>query len=88
MELRSRIRLSLVAGVTALAARAGTVAAAGTTATPHRLDQARLRTAMDAVHRAGVPGVFGEVRDAGRTWRGASGVADLATGRPPCCLAA
>uniref|UniRef100_A0AAU2K1K9 Beta-lactamase family protein n=1 Tax=Streptomyces sp. NBC_00049 TaxID=2903617 RepID=A0AAU2K1K9_9ACTN len=37
---------------------------------------------MDAVHRAGIPGVYAEVRDAGRTWRGASGVADLATGRP------
>ncbi|MFD6972008.1 serine hydrolase domain-containing protein [Streptomyces sp. NPDC059949] len=37
---------------------------------------------MDAVHRAGVPGVYGEVREAGRTWRGASGVADVTTGRP------
>ncbi|MDT9682435.1 serine hydrolase domain-containing protein [Streptomyces sp. TRM76323] len=38
--------------------------------------------ALDGVHRAGIPGVFAEVRDADRTWRGASGVADLATGRP------
>ncbi|MFF2304244.1 serine hydrolase domain-containing protein [Streptomyces sp. NPDC058128] len=86
MKLRSKIRLSLIAGVTALAACVGTVAAAGPAphpaAAPSRLDPARLRTAMDAVHRAGVPGVFGEVRDAGRTWRGASGVADLDTGRP------
>ncbi|WP_418961603.1 serine hydrolase domain-containing protein [Streptomyces tritici] len=37
---------------------------------------------MDAVHRAGMPGVFGEVRDRGQVWRGASGVADLGTGRP------
>ncbi|MEU5049305.1 serine hydrolase domain-containing protein [Streptomyces sp. NPDC021096] len=37
---------------------------------------------MDGVHRAGVPGVYAEVRDAGRTWRGASGVADVTTGRP------
>ncbi|MCX4545834.1 serine hydrolase domain-containing protein [Streptomyces sp. NBC_01565] len=29
-----------------------------------------------------MPGVYAEVRDAGRTWRGASGVADLGTGRP------
>ncbi|MEV5968592.1 serine hydrolase domain-containing protein [Streptomyces sp. NPDC051921] len=29
-----------------------------------------------------MPGVFAEVRDSGRTWRGASGVADLDTGRP------
>ncbi|MCP9985822.1 beta-lactamase family protein [Streptomyces sudanensis] len=37
---------------------------------------------MDGVHRAGIPGVYGEVSDAGRTWRGASGVADVGTGRP------
>ncbi|MGW0751382.1 serine hydrolase domain-containing protein [Streptomyces sp. NPDC002587] len=37
---------------------------------------------MDGVHRAGVPGLYAEVRDAGRTWSGASGVADLRTGRP------
>ncbi|MFD7630318.1 serine hydrolase domain-containing protein [Streptomyces sp. NPDC059851] len=29
-----------------------------------------------------MPGVFAEVRDSGRTWRGASGVADVTTGRP------
>ncbi|MFE1895607.1 serine hydrolase domain-containing protein [Streptomyces yangpuensis] len=40
---------------------------------------------MDGVRQAGVPGLYAEVRDtggAGRTWRGASGVADLGTGRP------
>ncbi|MEU1313433.1 serine hydrolase domain-containing protein [Streptomyces cinnamoneus] len=37
---------------------------------------------MEGVHRAGVPGVYAEVRDAGRTWRGAAGVADVKTGRP------
>jgi D-alanyl-D-alanine carboxypeptidase len=37
---------------------------------------------VDGVHRAGVPGVYAEVRDDGRTWRGASGVADVSTGRP------
>ncbi|MFE2011511.1 serine hydrolase domain-containing protein [Streptomyces sp. NPDC059491] len=37
---------------------------------------------MDDVRRAGVPGVFGEVRDGGQVWRGASGVADVETGRP------
>ncbi|QES06493.1 class A beta-lactamase-related serine hydrolase [Streptomyces venezuelae] len=91
MKLRSKIRLALVTGVAALTACAGTVAAAPAPHPPQagparqdpaRLDPARLRDAMDDVHRAGVPGVFGEVRDQGRTWRGASGVADLATGRP------
>ncbi|MBT2467415.1 beta-lactamase family protein [Streptomyces sp. ISL-66] len=43
---------------------------------------AELKSALDGVHRAGVPGVYAEVRDAGRTWRGASGVADVKTGRP------
>ncbi|MBT2482400.1 serine hydrolase [Streptomyces sp. ISL-94] len=37
---------------------------------------------MDGVHRAGMPGVYAEVRDGDRTWRGASGVADVTTGRP------
>ncbi|MEU7104745.1 serine hydrolase domain-containing protein [Streptomyces sp. NPDC046215] len=37
---------------------------------------------MEGVHRAGVPGVFVEVRDAGRTWRGSPGVADVKAGRP------
>ncbi|MFC9245936.1 serine hydrolase domain-containing protein [Streptomyces sp. NPDC057136] len=37
---------------------------------------------MDGVHRAGMPGVYAEVRDAGQVWRGASGVADVRTGRP------
>ncbi|MFI7118166.1 serine hydrolase domain-containing protein [Amycolatopsis sp. NPDC049868] len=41
-----------------------------------------LRSALDGVHRAGVPGVFAEVRAGERFWRGAAGVADLETGRP------
>jgi len=41
-----------------------------------------LRSALDDVHRAGVPGVFAEVRVGERVWRGAAGVADLETGRP------
>ncbi|MGW4701623.1 serine hydrolase domain-containing protein [Streptomyces sp. NPDC004285] len=46
------------------------------------LDPADLQSALDDVHHAGVPGVFAEVRDGHRTWRGASGVADVTTGRP------
>ncbi|MGA5133647.1 serine hydrolase domain-containing protein [Streptomyces olivoreticuli] len=46
------------------------------------LDPVELKSAMDGVHRAGIPGVYAEVRDTGRTWRGASGVADVRTGRP------
>lgn len=41
-----------------------------------------LRSALDAVHRAGMPGVAVEVCDGDTSWRGAAGVADLETGRP------
>ncbi|WP_234382199.1 serine hydrolase domain-containing protein [Streptomyces sp. XY332] len=80
MTIRSKIRLVLCASVATLTVCAGTA-----TAAPHataRLDPSGLKSAMDDVHRAGVPGVYGEVRAAGRTWRGASGVADTTTGRP------
>ncbi|MFC9977524.1 serine hydrolase domain-containing protein [Spirillospora sp. NPDC127200] len=46
------------------------------------LDPAKLDAAIDNVHRAGMPGLFAEVCDGDRVWRGAAGVADLATGRP------
>ncbi|PKV80349.1 serine hydrolase domain-containing protein [Nocardia fluminea] len=46
------------------------------------LDPDELQAALDAVHRAGVPGVFAEAREGAQIWRGAAGVADLATGRP------
>ena len=37
---------------------------------------------MENVHQAGMPGLFAEVRDGDQVWRGAAGVADVATGRP------
>ncbi|MEU9144924.1 serine hydrolase domain-containing protein [Streptomyces sp. NPDC048349] len=92
-----KIRLVLGASAAALAMGVGTVGAApaphGTRPVPSagaspsafgpgKLDPAGLKSALDGVHRAGIPGVYAEVRDAGRTWRGASGVADLGTGRP------
>jgi D-alanyl-D-alanine carboxypeptidase len=40
-----------------------------------------LDAAVDEIHRAGMPGVFAEVRAGADTWRGAAGLADLATGR-------
>jgi D-alanyl-D-alanine carboxypeptidase len=49
---------------------------------PTIIDPAALQSALDAVHRAGVPGVFADVRDGDQVWRGASGVADVDTGRP------
>ncbi|MFB7588009.1 serine hydrolase domain-containing protein [Streptomyces sp. NPDC056169] len=81
-----KLRTVLCGTVAALVACAGTVAAVppppGTASPSAGLDRAALRSALDGVHRAGVPGVFAEVRDSGRTWRGASGVADVGTGRP------
>ena len=46
------------------------------------LDAAELNAAIENVHRAGMPGAFGEVRDGGQVWRGVAGVADISTGRP------
>ncbi|MCP2319396.1 D-alanyl-D-alanine carboxypeptidase [Nocardia amikacinitolerans] len=45
-------------------------------------DPEKLQTALQNVHRAGIPGVFAEVRDGNQIWRGAAGVADVDTGRP------
>ncbi|MBT2407538.1 beta-lactamase family protein [Streptomyces sp. ISL-87] len=86
----------LCASVAALSVCASTVAAApahngepslsasstGQSTRRTGFDPAELQSAVDGVHRAGIPGVYAEVRDAGRTWRGASGVADVTTGRP------
>ncbi|MFE7120381.1 serine hydrolase domain-containing protein [Streptomyces sp. NPDC057654] len=46
------------------------------------LDRAALDAALENVHRAGMPGLFAEVRDGDQVWRGAAGVAEVATGRP------
>ena len=43
---------------------------------------AALTAAMQDVHRAGIPGLFAEVRGGGETVRGAAGVADVSTGHP------
>jgi D-alanyl-D-alanine carboxypeptidase len=76
---------TLVAGVGVVAVLAPDVTgirSAGSTIPPTGLDPAKLQSALDDVHRAGVPGVYAEVRDADQVWRGASGVADVSTGRP------
>ncbi|WP_369148988.1 serine hydrolase domain-containing protein [Streptomyces sp. R44] len=75
-----KIRMALCGGMAALTLGAGSLAAAPPQDTSG--EGAGLRTALKGVHEAGVPGVFAEVRDSGRVWRGASGVADVATGRP------
>lgn len=88
-----KLRLIAGAGVTALSLSTAVPAAAGAartagaeetrgTTSSTRLDPPALSSALDGVHRAGMPGVYAEVRAAGQSWRGASGVADLATGHP------
>jgi D-alanyl-D-alanine carboxypeptidase len=51
------------------------------TAAKELADAANLDIAMDNVHRAGMPGLFAEVRDGDQVWRGAAGIADITTGR-------
>ncbi|MFK3980017.1 serine hydrolase domain-containing protein [Micromonospora sp. NPDC050397] len=46
------------------------------------LPVAALDAALGGITGAGMVGVFAEVRDGRATWRGASGVADITTGRP------
>ncbi|MGW4235755.1 serine hydrolase domain-containing protein [Streptomyces sp. NPDC004749] len=46
------------------------------------LDPKALRTTLDAVTAAGMYGTYSSVRDGGRSWTGASGLADVDTGRP------
>lgn len=41
-----------------------------------------LQQALDAVHAAGMPGAFAEVREGRRAWTPTTGVADIATGAP------
>ncbi|MEV4285763.1 serine hydrolase domain-containing protein [Nonomuraea bangladeshensis] len=88
-----KMQLMAWAGAAVLGVGAGTVTAVpasgqtavvptGATGSAAGVDPARLKSALDDVHRAGMPGLFAEVRADGQVWRGASGVADLKTGRP------
>ncbi|MGP4099574.1 serine hydrolase domain-containing protein [Nonomuraea sp. KM90] len=71
-----RAVLALAAGLL-IAAVPAQAAAAGTD-----LDGQVLRQSLDAVHEAGMYGIYSQVRDGAQSWRGASGVADVDTGRP------
>ncbi|MCK2220150.1 beta-lactamase family protein [Actinomadura sp. ATCC 31491] len=70
----------------AAATAMGALLAAGALAAPAEaaggLDRQALRRTLEAVHDAGMFGMYSEVRDGSRTWRGAAGVADVDTGRP------
>ncbi|MFF8594621.1 serine hydrolase domain-containing protein [Streptomyces sp. NPDC015220] len=71
--------LLLTAAAPVASAGTATAAPAASTAAP---DPAALRTALRAVTDAGMYGVYSSVRDGARSWSGASGVADVDTGRP------
>ncbi|TYC13378.1 beta-lactamase family protein [Actinomadura syzygii] len=45
-------------------------------------DPAKLRATLDATRDAGMYGLFSAAQDGGTVWNGASGVADVRTGRP------
>ncbi|MDH6134420.1 D-alanyl-D-alanine carboxypeptidase [Kitasatospora sp. MAA4] len=65
----------------ALLPLAGPASAAPTTANAPA-DRAALQQALGQLVADGIPGVTAEVRDGAGTWRGTSGVADLADGQP------
>ncbi|MDX3581236.1 MULTISPECIES: serine hydrolase domain-containing protein [Streptomyces] len=48
---------------------------------PTGLDRAELRDTLDAIHEAGMYGTYSSVRDGRERWTGASGLADVDTGR-------
>ncbi|MFI6160247.1 serine hydrolase domain-containing protein [Micromonospora haikouensis] len=84
----------LLAAAPATAAPAGTTTPGGTAAadgsgpatgpgaTAGRLPADALDAGIGAITDAGMVGVFAEARDGRDRWRGASGIADLDTGRP------
>ena len=65
-----------------MTAKLNLFAAAPSLMAANPLDPLDLKTALDKVHRAGMPGVIAEVCDGDQAWRGAAGVADVSTGRP------
>ncbi|MET8689157.1 serine hydrolase domain-containing protein [Streptomyces sp. NPDC004732] len=93
---RRRARLAAVASAALISLAAGALpagaAASPTASAPgfvtvadspaSRLDPKALRAALDAFHEAGMYGAYSSVRDGSQRWRGASGVADVDTGRP------
>ncbi|MFE9727077.1 serine hydrolase domain-containing protein [Streptomyces sp. NPDC005794] len=76
--------LSLVVGALPAGAAAPLSPSATTSAvsTTSDLDRNALRASLDAFHQAGMYGAYSAVRDGSEQWRGATGVADIETGRP------
>jgi D-alanyl-D-alanine carboxypeptidase len=76
--------VGIILGATLLTATAVPTASAGTenASTTESLDRAALRTTLGAVHEAGMYGSYSSVREGSERWTGASGLADVDTGRP------
>ncbi|MGW2039416.1 serine hydrolase domain-containing protein [Streptomyces virginiae] len=77
------VAAALLAGLAPAAGAAGPEAPAARAPSAGRhLDRAALQAGLDAVRDAGVYGVFSAARDGRERFDGASGTADLTTGRP------
>jgi D-alanyl-D-alanine carboxypeptidase len=63
-------------------ASASSAASASSVSSASSLDPKALAASLRAVHDAGMYGIYSSVRDGDRRWAGASGVADVDTGRP------
>ncbi|MGW0392767.1 serine hydrolase domain-containing protein [Streptomyces sp. NPDC003042] len=85
-DRRGRLRGAAAAATVVLALLAAAApAASAVTATqtaPPRLDREALAQRLDAVHEAGMYGAYSSVRDGRDRWSGATGFADVDTGRP------
>ncbi|MFH8593990.1 serine hydrolase domain-containing protein [Streptomyces rimosus] len=94
---RRRVRLAATASAVLLAllAPALPASAAGTPAPPAPpaaaaaaqpahpgLDRKALDRTLQDLHKAGMYGAYSAVRDGNASWQGASGIADITTGRP------
>ncbi|MEU1820099.1 serine hydrolase domain-containing protein [Streptomyces roseifaciens] len=85
---RTLVTLALAGAVAAAAvAPASAAPRAPLRTSPHsdhsdHSDHSATQDALDAITRAGTPGVLARVDRAGESWHGTSGVADLRTGRP------
>ncbi|MFJ5997087.1 serine hydrolase domain-containing protein [Streptomyces sp. NPDC092370] len=76
--------IGIVLGATLLTATVVPTASADTenASATEALDRAALRSTLGAVHEAGMYGSYSSVREGAERWTGASGLADIDTGRP------
>lgn len=82
--LRRRVLAGFGLAAVALASVIAPAAPAAAAHPPARgaLDRQALQQSLDAVHEAGMYGIYSQVREGNEHWQGAAGVADVDTGRP------